>query len=97
MIAGYDYDLQALNGHSGFFKHFIEELLCRSRGVRIVKDVARDNHHVGLTLFKLRNEPFEEMAVFSQAVVAVKDISEVPIGGVKYEHKWNGITINDER
>jgi hypothetical protein len=50
-----------------------------------------------LTLFKLRYEPIKEMAMFCQSVVAVKDISEVPIGGVKYEHKWNRITINDER
>jgi hypothetical protein len=35
---------------------------------------------------QLIDEPTKEMAVLRQTVVAVKDISEVPIGSVKNKH-----------
>jgi hypothetical protein len=39
-----------------------------------------------LVLTKLGDEPVKEVAVFRQAIVAVKYVSKVPIGSVKDKH-----------
>jgi hypothetical protein len=86
VIARNDYDLQTLNCLNRLLQYLIEKTFCGSRRIGIIKNVARHNHCIGLVFAKLSDEPVKEVVVFRQAVVAVKYVSKVPIGGVKDKH-----------
>ena len=55
--------------------------LCRCRWISVIKDVSCYEESIGFLFSDLFQEPFQEMLVFRQTVVAVKQVAQVPVAG----------------
>ena len=80
------------NAHAGMFyrkmgEEIVEKSLYLGGWIRSVEDVAAHNEGVGLLGYDGVAQPAEEVAVFGHTMVAVKDVAEVPIGGMNDFHR----------
>ena len=96
MVAGNgdDIDSGQIPTHPG--EEFVEHLLAGGRRVGAVEDVAGDQQGVGPFRDERVAQPGEEAPVLMHAVIAVQDLSQVPVGGVEESHRAAFMSIQAE-
>ena len=84
----------ACNGHylqtgqaaRGFGEKVVKHLLGRSRGIGGVENVAGNQQSVRLLLAKHAEQPVQEMPMLISALMPVKLVAEMPVGGMDKFH-----------
>ena len=81
MVAGGNDALHVRAQLGSIGKKLVINGLCRCRWISVIKDVSCDEESIGLLLSDLFQEPFQEMLVFRQTVVAEQQVAQVPVAG----------------
>ena len=81
VIACRDDDLHVRAQLGCIGKELVINGLCCCRWISVIKDVSCDEESIGLLFSDLFQEPFQEMLVFRQTVVAVKQVAQMPVAG----------------
>ena len=80
VVAGNGHYLQAGQAARGFSEKVVKHLLCRSRGIGGVENVAGNQQSVGLLLAKHAEQPVQEMPMLISALMPVELVAEMPVG-----------------
>ena len=81
VVAGGNDDLHVRAQLGSIGKKLVINGLCRCRWISVIKDVSCYEESIGLLSSYLLQEPFQEMLVFRQTVVAVKQVAQMPVAG----------------
>ena len=86
VVAGSGHDLQSLNSTRCLNEEIEELLFGARRWIGGVEDVARNDARAGTLLPNYFQKPAKKMGVLVSAVVSMKCVAEMPVGGMYEFH-----------